>query len=97
VSQGNGISAFDADDNSLSRIVYLDLDEVIIELMQNLSPTIDPANSNSSGIRCPPCSLRLLSVQSQRGVPLGGWSRSRGDAAATAVQDATAMARRAKR
>ena len=38
-----------------------------------------------------------LSVQTQRGVPLGGWSRSRGDAAATAVQDATAMARRAKR
>ena len=38
-----------------------------------------------------------LSVQRQRGVPLGGWSRSRGDAAATAVQDATAMARRAKR
>jgi len=38
-----------------------------------------------------------LSGQRQRGVPLGGWSRSRGDAAATAVQDATAMARRAKR
>jgi hypothetical protein len=31
MSQSDGVSTFDADGNSLSRIIYLDLDEIVIK------------------------------------------------------------------